>query len=35
MPLQPDMTVQADIMLEERSLAAWLFEPLLSVRGRM
>nr|WP_281413555.1 HlyD family efflux transporter periplasmic adaptor subunit [Microvirga antarctica] len=33
--LQPDMSVQADIILEERSLLAWLFEPLLSVRGRM
>jgi membrane fusion protein len=34
-PLQPDMTVQADIVLEERSLVAWLLEPILSVRGRM
>lgn len=33
--LQPDMTVQADIVLEERSLAAWLFEPLFSIQGRM
>lgn len=34
-PLQPDMTVKADIVLEGRSLFAWLFEPLLSARGRM
>lgn len=33
--LQPDMTVQADIVLEGRSLLAWLFEPLLSIRGRL
>ncbi|WP_324617344.1 HlyD family secretion protein [Microvirga alba] len=33
--LQPDMTVQADIVLQARSLVAWLFEPLLSVRGRL
>lgn len=34
-PLQPDMSLQADIVLEERSLMAWLFEPLFSLRGRM
>jgi membrane fusion protein len=34
-PLQPDMTVTADIILEERSLLEWLLEPLLSARGRM
>jgi membrane fusion protein len=34
-PLQPDMSLQADIVLEERSLIAWLFNPLLSARGRM
>jgi membrane fusion protein len=34
-PLQPDMALTADIVLEERSLLAWLVEPLLSVRGRM
>jgi membrane fusion protein len=33
--LQPDMALQADIVLEERSLLAWLFEPILSLRGRM
>lgn len=34
-PLQPDMNVQADIILEERSLLAWLLEPAMSIRGRM
>ncbi|WP_201860951.1 HlyD family efflux transporter periplasmic adaptor subunit [Microvirga soli] len=34
-PLQPDMTLKADIVLEGRSLVAWLFEPLIGVRGRM
>nr|WP_246408279.1 HlyD family efflux transporter periplasmic adaptor subunit [Microvirga lupini] len=34
-PLQPDMSLKADIVLEGRSLVAWLFEPLISVRGRM
>jgi membrane fusion protein len=34
-PLQPDMTLTADIILEQRSLLEWLLEPLLSARGRM
>jgi membrane fusion protein len=34
-PLQPDMTVKADIVLEERSILEWLLEPLYSARGRM
>lgn len=34
-PLQADMTVTADIVLEERSLLEWLLEPLMSARGRM
>jgi membrane fusion protein len=33
--LQPDMTLRADIVLEERRLLAWLLEPLISARGRM
>ncbi|HEY8384266.1 MAG TPA: HlyD family efflux transporter periplasmic adaptor subunit [Microvirga sp.] len=33
--LQPDMTLKADIVLESRSLIAWLLEPLFSARGRM
>jgi len=34
-PLQPDMTLRADIILEKRTLLEWLLEPLLSARGRM
>jgi membrane fusion protein len=33
--LQPDMTLSADIILEKRLLLEWLFEPLLSARGRL
>lgn len=32
--LQPDMTLTARIITEKRSLAAWLFEPILAVRRR-
>ncbi len=32
MPLQADMLLRADIMLERRTLIEWLFNPLLSVR---
>ena len=32
--LQPDMTLSADIVLEQRRLVEWLFEPLLSARRR-
>jgi len=35
LPLQPDMGLRADIILEKRSLLAWLFEPILSLRGRL
>jgi membrane fusion protein len=35
MPLQPDMTLRADIVLEHRSLIAWVLEPLFAARGRM
>ena len=31
-PLQPDMLLKADIVLEKRSLARWLLNPLLSAR---
>lgn len=34
-PLQAGMLLSADIVLEERSLLAWLFEPLLSLQGRI
>lgn len=32
--LQPGMQVEADVMLDTRSLLEWIFEPLLSVRGK-
>ncbi len=34
-PLQPGMTLSADIVLEERSLLSWLFEPIISLKGRV
>ena len=34
-PLQAGMTLSADIVLEERSLISWLFEPILSLQGRV
>ncbi len=33
-PLGPDMTLKADIVLDRRSLLEWVFEPLISLRGR-
>ncbi|MDK2122577.1 HlyD family secretion protein [Parachitinimonas caeni] len=35
MPLQPDMTVEADVMLDTRRLIEWIFEPLLSIKGKL
>lgn len=35
MPLSSGMALTADIILEKRSFAAWLFEPLAAMRGRM
>lgn len=34
-PLQSGMLLSADIVLEQRSLLAWLFEPILSLKGRL
>jgi membrane fusion protein len=31
-PLQADMLLRADIILEKRSVMSWFFDPLLSVR---
>jgi membrane fusion protein len=31
-PLQPDMTLKADIILEKRPLYRWLLEPLYGAR---
>jgi membrane fusion protein len=33
-PLQPDMEVSADILLERRSILAWIMRPLLDVWRR-
>ena len=33
-PLGADMTLKADIVFDRRSLLEWLFEPLLSLKGR-
>lgn len=35
MPLQAGMLLSADVVLEQRSLLAWLLEPLLSLKGRL
>ncbi|HXB79736.1 MAG TPA: HlyD family efflux transporter periplasmic adaptor subunit [Bradyrhizobium sp.] len=32
MPLQPDMLLKADVILEQRSLLRWLLDPVLSAR---
>src|ERR1700716_2097449 len=32
MPLQPDMLLKADVVLEQRSLMKWLLDPVLSTR---
>jgi membrane fusion protein len=32
--LRPDMSLKADIIFDRRSLIEWLFDPLLSARGR-
>ncbi|WP_337842747.1 HlyD family efflux transporter periplasmic adaptor subunit [Rheinheimera sp.] len=34
-PLQSGMLLSADIVLEQRSLMAWLFEPIFSLKGRL
>lgn len=34
-PLQSGMLLSADIVLEQRSLLSWLFEPILSLQGRI
>jgi membrane fusion protein len=34
-PLRPDMSLKADIIFDRRSLVEWLFDPLLSARGRI
>ena len=34
-PLSPGMQIDADVMLDRRRLIEWIFEPLLSVTGRI
>nr|WP_300976243.1 HlyD family efflux transporter periplasmic adaptor subunit [Alkalimonas sp.] len=34
-PLQSGMLLSADIVLEQRSLISWLFEPILSLKGQL
>ena len=34
-PLSPGMQIDADVMLDRRRLIEWIFEPLLSVTGRL
>ncbi|MGZ5033572.1 MAG: HlyD family secretion protein [Usitatibacter sp.] len=34
-PLRPGMTVNADLLLERRTLLEWIFEPVLRLKGRM
>ncbi|EJI84485.1 HlyD family secretion protein [Alishewanella aestuarii B11] len=34
-PLQSGMLLSADIVLEQRSLISWLFEPIVSLKGRL
>ncbi|HEY0183593.1 MAG TPA: HlyD family efflux transporter periplasmic adaptor subunit [Rhodopila sp.] len=33
--LRPDMSLKADIIFDRRSLIEWLFDPLMSARGRI
>jgi len=35
LPLQPDMTLRADVVLEQRTLLDWVLEPLHAARRRM
>ena len=34
-PLRPGMLVNADLLLEKRTLLEWLFEPVLRLKGRL
>ena len=34
-PLRSGMLVNADILLEKRSLLEWIFEPVIQLRGRL
>ena len=34
-PLRPGMLVNADLLLEKRTLLEWVFEPVLQLKGRL
>jgi membrane fusion protein len=34
-PLRPGMLVNADILLEKRTVFEWIFEPVLELRARL
>ena len=34
-PLRPGMLVNADLLLERRTLLEWIFEPVLQLKGRL
>ena len=34
-PLRPGMLVNADLLLEKRTLLEWIFEPVLQLKGRL
>ena len=34
-PLRAGMTLDADIVVEERSLLRWLFDPVFSIKGQL
>jgi len=34
LPLRPGMLVNADLLLEKRSILEWIFEPVLRLKGR-
>jgi membrane fusion protein len=35
LPLQPGMTLEADVLLDKRPVYQWVLEPLLSIKGRV
>jgi membrane fusion protein len=35
LPLRPGMLVNADLLLEKRTLLEWIFEPVLQLKGRL
>jgi membrane fusion protein len=35
LPLRAGMLVNADLLLEKRTLLEWIFEPVLQLKGRL